>query len=589
MRLLTGALVLVLLTLAVYAPTLPGGFLWDDDEMVLRNPFVHAAGGLYDIWFTNHLASYFPLTSSMFWLEWRLWGESPAGYRIVNILLHASSAFVLWRVFLRLCVPGALLAATIFALHPVAAASVAWIAEGKNTLSLLLCLSALLAFLRFEDEGRRVWYGAALAAFVLALLAKTSVVTLPIVLLALAWYRRGAIVRADVMRALPFFAIAAVLGAVTVGVQHEATLRPESMASRLAAVGWVVWFYLGKTLVPVRLTMVYPRWEVDPAWFPAWGPLAALGALVAVCWRWRGSWGRPVLTVLVVFVAMLLPVLGLVGWSFHEHSLVSDHLQYAALAGPIALVVGSATAEMRRRRIEPRVAVPLLLVPVAALSWLTWARAAVFENGWALWRDTLDKNPASWVAHNNFGRILFDSGRVSEAKGHYREAIRLHPAHPHAHNNLGVVLGREGKEGEAESEFREALRYDSECAEAHSNLGNLLARTGRPGEAVEHQRAAARIEPDSAELRTNLGIGLFQLGLYDDALVEYDRALRLDPDLAPAHYNRGAVLLALSRIDEATKAFEAALRINPTLEVARRGIMLAEQSAMGVRQVRAAR
>ena len=586
-RILFGALTLVLLTVVVYLPSLSGGFLWDDDEILLRNPFVHAAGGLYDIWLTNHLSTYFPLTSSTFWLEWRLWGESPLGYRLVNVLLHALSAVALWRILQRLRVPGAWVAAAVFAVHPVTVASVAWIAERKNTLSLLLCLSGVLAFLRFEDEDRREWYAAALAAFVLALLAKTAVVMLPVVLLTLVWYRRGAVTRVDLGRVLPFFAVAAVLGAVTLGIQHEATLRPESMASRLAATGWAVWFYLGKVFVPSGLAMIYPRWDVDPTRPLAWAPLLGLVALAAVCWQQRESWGRPVLAALAVFVAMLLPVLGLVGWSFHQHSLVSDHLQYAALAGPIALIVGAATGELRRRRVEHRAAAALALVPVAALATLTWTRATVFADPWTLWEDTLAKNPAAWAAHNNLGLLFADQGRLSEAEGHYREAIRLHPVYAHAHNNLGIVLGRGGNDAEAEQHYREALRLDAEYAEATSNLGNLLARTGRREEAVEYQRMAVRLQPESAAVRSNLGNTLLQLGHFDEALAEYDHAVRLDSALAQAHYNRGAALLATGRSAEAARAFKTALRLAPALEQARQGLAMAERDAMAVRQVRA--
>lgn len=588
-RPLLWALALVLLTVLAHLPALRGGFLWDDDELLLKNPYVQTTSGLYDIWLTSHLVTYAPLTSSMFWVEWHLWGANPAGYRAVNVLLHALSVVLLWRILRRVKVPGAWVAALVFAVHPVTVASVAWIAERRNTLSLALCLNALLAFLRFEDEGRRVWFGTALAAFVLAMLAKTSVVMLPIVLLALAWYRRGTVTRGDVLRVLPFFAAAAVLGVVTLGFQYDAAMRPESLASRLAAAGWAVWFYLASVVAPVRLTMVYPRWQVDPTWLPAWGPLLAFIALVAVCWRRRDGWGRPVLAALAVFVAMLLPVLGFVGWSFLEISLVSDHLQYAALAGPIALVVGSAAAELERRRVDRRAAASLALVPVAALSWLTWARATVVENGWTLWRDTLDKNPAAWVAHNNLGLLLAEDGRLSEAKGHYRDAIRLHPTYAHAHNNLGVVLVREGNDEDAEGEYRTAIRLDAGYAEAHSNLGNLLDRTGRPEEAVEHQRVAAGLQPDSAAVRTNLGNGLLKLGLYDAALAEYDEALRIDSALALAHYNRGAALLASGRWTEAAESFRRALRIAPALEMAERGLALAEQGAMGARQATAAR
>jgi tetratricopeptide (TPR) repeat protein len=575
------AAALIALTFVVYLPALAGGFLWDDDHMVYRNAFVRAAGGIFDIWLPGRLETYFPLTSSMFWVEWRLFGESATGYRIVNLLLHALAAIALWRVLLRLRVPGALVAAAAFAVHPVTVASAAWIAERKNTLSLALALAALLAFLRSEDEGRGTWYWAALGVFALALLAKTAVVTLPIVILVLAWYRRGRITRDDVLRVLPFLVLAAALALITIVVQREPDHRPEVWTSRIAATGWATWFYLATLAAPFRLVMIYPRWEVDPTSPLAWVPLLGLAAVTALCWQGRATWGRPVLAAIACFVALLLPVLGLVGWSFHQYSLVSDHLQYVAMAAPIALAVGGAAAALRRQRASNGVAFAMGFAVLAGLSLLTWQRAGVFASEWTLWQDTLAKNPDAWAAQNNLGRLLADSGRIAEGERHYREALRLNPRYPHAHNNLGVVLVRSGNDAEAEEHYREALRLDPGYAEAHSNLGNLLARTRRVEEAVEHQRAAARIQPESAEVRTNLAIGLADLGRYDEALAEYDTAIRMKPGLAPAHYNRGAALFETGRYAEAADAFAAALQLDPGLEMARNGLAQARARADG--------
>jgi len=194
-----GAAVLALITVLVYVPAMSGGFIWDDDRLLTDNPAVKTIDGLYSIWFGNWAEDYIPLTLSSFWLEWHLWGLHAGGYHIVNVLLHAANAVLLWRVLKCLGVPGSWLAALLFAAHPVCAASVTWIAERKNTLSMCFYLLSLGWFLRFDDlihspvqnGASRRFLGFALAAFFLALLAKSSVAVLPVVLLLFVWWRRG--------------------------------------------------------------------------------------------------------------------------------------------------------------------------------------------------------------------------------------------------------------------------------------------------------------------------------------------------------------------------------------------------------------
>jgi tetratricopeptide (TPR) repeat protein len=447
------AAVIVGATVAAYIPALRSGFIWDDDSFLTNNALIRAPDGLRRFWLSTEPPDYFPLTSSTLWLEWRLWGrEHPAGYHTVNVLLHAVSAVLLWRLLLALKIPGAWLAGLIFAVHPVNVESVAWITERKNVLPMVFFLLTLLAYLRFELQGRWWWYAAALVSFLLGLLAKTSIVMLPVVLLGLAWWRRGKISRQDLLHSAPFFVLSLVLGLVTVWYQTQRAIgtevvRPEDFASRLAASGWAVWFYLYKALLPLNLCFVYPRWNVDPRSVLAWLPLVALVAVGAVLIVLRRhDWVRALLATLGYFGVMLLPVLGFVDIYFMRYSLVADHWQYFAIVGVIVLV-SAALANWQQRLAQPRFAQGTAAGLVLVLSILTFLQARTYDNEQSLWNDVLAKNPSCWMAQNNMGIILQQAGRSEEAMAHHQEALRLKPDYAEGHTNLGVAMERGAIDG----------------------------------------------------------------------------------------------------------------------------------------------
>ena len=554
-----GVLLIFALVLLVYSPILPGNFLMDDYRLVKdENALVNGQMSPLTIWFQTD----FTLSAVAWWLQWLAWGDHPAGYHVVNLVLHALSAVLLWRLLVRLKIPGAWFAAAIFAVHPVCVNSVARISEVKNTLSLPFFILSFWAYLRYEetlvsavktpDAGRRDairigwWYGLALVAFVLALLGKTSTVMLPVVLIACAAWQRRRMTRQDWLQTGPFFFLALAFGLMSIWFQkHQAlaaagqTLSPESLWQRIAIAGHVICFYLGKALLPIYLNIVYPRWKLDGNLVASVLPVLFLVAVLGVCWRFRHTWGRGVLFGLGCFILTLFPVLGFFDSQFLVKWQVSDHLQYLPLMAPVALVVASLAA-LASRNVFRSVGIALLM----ALSVLTFQRARVFASEETLFQDTLAKNPAAADAHNDLGVILAKRQNYAEAMAHFATAVQLDPQNTGAQLNLGRALAMSGKLDEAQDHFLAVIQLQPNDPVPHVQSANVLMQEGKSHEAVVQFTVAQCLsaKPD-VSICMSLATIFFQIGEFHQAADQYRKALSIDPNL-PEVLNNLAWLLA---------------------------------------------
>jgi tetratricopeptide (TPR) repeat protein len=609
-------------TVAAYLSSVTGAFIWNDSDYVTA-PSLRSLAGLGRIWTEiGATQQYYPLLHSAFWLEHALWGDHPLGYHVFTIVLHAAAAVLFARVLRRLlngasCFePGSIpypgaewLAALIFALHPVHAESVAWISEQKNTLSLAFYLAAALAYLRFDEDRRPGDYLAALALFALSLLCKTVTSTLPAALLVALWWKRGRLGwQRDVRPLVPWFITGAAAGMFSSWVEKNfgGARGPEfdiSFVDRALVAGRAVWSYAGRLAWPFGLNFIYPRWTIDAkAWWQWLFPLGVLAAAGGLwCLRRRA---RAPLAAFLFFVGSLFPVLGFVNLYGARYSWVWDHWQYLADLGPIALAaVGIAAfwrhAAPRVRQLEPAILAALILF----LGDLTWTHCSMFHDDRTLYLENLERNPASWLAHNNLGCLLdsepgekghaisefeaalrlnpafFEAhnnlgcdlekspGRMDDAIAQFREAIRLKPDYAEAHYNLGNALGSEGRTDESISEFRAALGLKPRYAQAHYNLANTLMSAGRDGEAIDEFQAAILAQPDYAEAQNNLGLALAKIpGRQDEAIGHFREAIRLNPNIAQAHSNLGNALATVpGKLDEAIAQYDEALRLNPDL------------------------
>jgi tetratricopeptide (TPR) repeat protein len=542
-----------------------------------------------------------------FWTLHKVVGLSSWPYHLLNVLLHAASAVVLWQVLRRLSIRGAWFGAALWALHPVMAQSVAWITELKNTQSGLFYLLSIFYFLRWENRGTAVSTPAlgapgghrslmlsilSLFFFILATLSKPSVVMLPVVLGLCVWWQTGRIGRGDLSVLVPFVLTSAVASVWTIFEQkfHAGAIGAEwaqTWPERFIIAGRAIWFYLAKLIWPDPLIFIYPRWEINSSEVTAYLPLFVALTGLLLLWLVSAKWSRAVFFAAAYFVVSLFPVLGFFNVFFFRYSFVSDHFQYLASMGPLALAGAAITTGCTRLAvaISPRRDDPmspfssdatLRLGAVAktpflgvcgvlllSLVFLTWRQTAVYHDLVTLYTSTLTKNPSCWMAQYNLGIALNNRGESEEAIAHYRQAIMLRPNYAEAHYNLGRLLAEKGQLDDAVTHYKKALEINPADAEAQNNLAVTLFGSGHVDEAISHYRDALNIRPDYSEASCNLANALLSKGDLDGAIARYSACLALSPNQAEAQYNLASALLRLGRTDEAIPHYKKALELQP--------------------------
>jgi len=597
------AMVLVLATIFAYRPAWNGGFLWDDDFYVTKNRLLTAPDGLRLIWFSLESPSqYFPLTYTSFWVERMLWGLEPAGYHWVNILLHATNALLVWRLLAELRVPGAWLAAGIFALHPVQVESVAWITERKNVLMAFFFLLALLAWTRFIDERNQgpiqrssahtkrakevtsplSWrfYWLALIFYLLALCSKATACTLPAALFLILWLQKRRIDSRRVLQIVPFIVLGLAMGLITIWWEryHQFTLGPMfalAPLERLIVATHAAWFYLSKLFWPANLTFIYPQWTVDPKDPFSYIWLIAGIALCAAIYFARRYVGRSVEVAAAFFVVTLSPILGFIMLYTFRYTFVADHYQYLACIGPIALVSAGLVTLINSMGYSPRFVFALGILVLGTLGLLTWRQSATYRDSETLWRATLDRNPSCWMAETNLGSELLERGDIDGAIPHLEKSLRLKFDAPESHNGLTSALFRKGDADAAIAEAHVALNFDPNNGETYAVLGMALMTKGQLDEAIAqlskaveilsnysqpHYSKAVETLSNYSHAHYNLALALAEKGETLDAIAHYEKAIEAEPEMLEALTNLAWIFASSSdaNIRNGPKAVELA-------------------------------
>ena len=578
------ALLLIVLVAVTYFPVARAGFIWDDESYVENNVHLRSIEGLRIIW--THIGAtkqYYPLVFTTFWVEQKIYGLHPAGYHVVNVVLHAIASLLLVRVLRRLGLPRFVpeLAGLLFALHPVHVESVAWVTERKNVLSLCFYLSAALAYWRFDSslvepehaasEGTKPerdwrWYAASLGFFQLALLSKTVTSTLPASLLLLAWCVRGRLDKRTILPTLPMFVMGAVFGSITSYCEKTfvGATGPEfafSPVDRVLIAGRAICFYAWKLLCPGELIFNYPRWTIDASlpWQYVF-PLLVIAVIVTL-WLMRSRLGRWPLTAALFYCGTLTPALGFFNVWPMRYSFVADHFQYHASVGLLALLAAGLVLGVRHGgAVLQRFGPALLVVIVLALGVRSWAHTHEFHDRFVLYQSTLAKNPDAWMPHGNLAALYIDTGRPADAIEHLQAAMRIKGDLPEFRMNLGMAFFRTNHWEQAIEHLSRRVEMPKVPAVAREMLGESLVRTGEVDRGIEQWQLVWGDESSFAS-QLRIGLALAVLGKPADALSRLERAVKLDPSSHAAHAALGKVLYRLQRNDAALEQLREAVRL----------------------------
>jgi protein O-mannosyl-transferase len=585
--------VLALAVFFVYWPVRNHDFIkYDDDKYVTDNRNVQSGLNARTVrWaFTSGYASnWHPVTWLSHMVDCEVFGLDPRGPHVVNMLLHIANTVLLFAVLKRMTGdlwPSAFVAA-VFGLHPLHVESIAWVAERKDVLSTFFWMLTMLAYAWYAGKPGVARYLLALSSFVLGLMAKPMLVTVPFVLLLLDYWpleriRRpgpsGGDVRQDgspedavrrpslrslLLEKVPFMALAIASSIVTFLAQRNSgavqTIEAIDLKSRLgnAIVAYVG--YVEKMFWPIDLVVLYPH---PGAGLPrgkvllcglllvvssvAFLALARRRRYLAVGWLW--------------YIGTLVPVIGLVQVGVQA---MADRYTYMPLTGVLIIIAWGMAGVPPRWRCRKPVAIVLMIAVASALAAATSLQLRYWQNSVTLFERTLTVTSNNYVMHNNYANFLMESGKIADAIEHFNRSLSIQPGSAETHNNLGNAYSRLGKIDDATRRYRTALSLRPNFSDAHYNLALVLSEQNKTEESVREYHESVRLDPGNIDAWSNLGYELAQQGNPAQAIESYRRALAIKPDHVITHGRLGLALAAIGKVDDAIAEFRIVLKARP--------------------------
>ncbi len=547
---------LLLLTLAVYYPLRWGVFLWDDAAWLTNNPLIHHWRGFEIFWLSTKAmgeVQYYPMTLSVLSIEYHLWGLQTLPYHLVNVLFQAANAVLLWLILRRLELSSAWLVAALFAIHPIQVETVGWVAEIKNLLSGFFYFLALLSFLKFIGVGPKAaalsssanteklyqnhqLYVISTILFLLGLLSKTAVCTLPVAILVILWWKDRWRDKEIVLRLIPWFIIAFIIGMVTVHVEHTSVGTHGAdwrftIGQRILIAGHAFWFYIIKLLWPHPLLMIYPRWHLGNSVGYIWA-IAAV-ALFAFLWSMRDRMGRGPMAAMLFYLITIGPVLGFITFYTQLYSFVADHYQYLACIGPMVLA-GELIYWLADKAGQWKHAVALAAATVllVVLGWISFNQSKLYDLDYTLWHYVYEHNRNSFIVKGLYGATLLERQEYGPAMVQLVAANAMHRHSLPVVFNLAAGYMVTGHFHRALHYYAWYLLHDPGAVDAWTNSANCLVALRAYEPAARDLAVALKLKPNFAAGWMELAHVSYLAGHLKYAEKFYRHAIRLDPVMA---------------------------------------------------------
>jgi len=515
--------VLAIVTLAVYWQVNQFDFVYDDVVYVVQNRNIQSGitmEGFRWAFSTRYADLWNPLIWLSLMFDYELYGLNAGGYHVTNLILHILSTLLLFWLFHRMT--GALwksaFVAAFFALHPLHVESVAWVAERKDVLSAFFWMLTLCLYVYYVEKPVIKRYLLVLGGFVLALMSKPMVVTLPVIMILLDYWplkrfesQKGNLFLWQLKEKTLFFVLSAAVVGITFHIPsgQETYIKSFSLISRIANAPVAFMTYLEKTFWPGNMAVFYPF----PAQISTWQTLGTFLLIIIISAGVIVTVKRlPFLFVGWFWYAItIVPVIGIIQVSVYPYAM-ADRYHYLPSVGIAVMLAWGIPSFLKGLHPGSKILFPMGIVFLSIMAFLSWSQCSYWENSIKLWKHALDVTNNNYRAHSNFGLALFAEGKIDEAINHYNKAISIAPDDVYTYNNRGIIYGKRGQHQLAIEDFNNALRIVPSFANSYNNRGFSYATLGQYQRAIEDYSEAIRLKPDYAEAYMNRGVAYLMQG-----------------------------------------------------------------------------
>jgi protein O-mannosyl-transferase len=574
--------IIFVIVFAMYGPILSHQFAgWDDSKYIdyIWKPTWEKAWDLVTDFNVTHKIEYYynPLHFLSLMLDQTfVTGDQPSAVvsKGMNVFFHICCSilvyFFLYNIFrLRFT---ALIGALIFAVHPLQVETVAWVAERKNLLFSAFFLISCLCFSRYLDTNKAGLLVFVVISFVLGLLSKPSAVTFPLIAILIGAYKQGYAIlkeRAVVFCFILLLSIAQFRGLFVISTEQTAEGLLPSLLYRPVLAAGIILFYISKFLFPLNLSPIYPRWDiVDNVWIFSL-LFVVLISLIAILLYYRSRLNKWISFGLLFFLVNISLTSGLFPFSYMSQSFVADHFMYLPILGLIIAAMGFLSPYIECETLAECIRKPVFVIlsmVILILVCLSVNQSYLWSNPKVMWRTTLERNPNSYAAQNNYGYLLMSSGQYDEAEDHFKKAMKIAPTLAIPYNNLGMLYILKKDLPIALTYYRTSAKLNPDQQTPFVMQARILRNMGQKQAAIDFMEKLLNEKPQFFEVRYELGLHLYQEGREDEALKQLYKVIETEPYFPDSYYQLGALLLSKGEPEKAIPLLEKALRFSNKVE-----------------------